>query len=128
MSAAPGSLVWFEAIGPDASSLHAFYREVVGLQLAHSPSMPPGYAVADCDQTGVAGGVGSSPGGGAWLTVYVEVANVDETVAAAVARGSAVRMPPIDLPAAAGQPAVRVAVVTDPAGNAVGLATTTPAA
>ena len=110
-----GNITWFEVVGHDADALGKFYSSVLGwtLNVRQTPHGP--YAFTDCAETGVAGGVGAVPHGSGWTTVYVGVESLEATIEAALAQGGSVLMPPMDLPD------MRIAVIADPEGHAMGL-------
>ncbi len=108
------NIVWFEVMGQDADKMRSFYGELFGWTFNPLPGMD--YALTDCEETGVPGGIGSLPSGKGWNTFYVSVDDLDEKVVAATSGGGDVLLPATTLPDGG-----RVAVVSDAAGRALGL-------
>jgi len=107
-------VVWFEVMGQDADKLRSFYGELLGWSF--QTDNPMNYGMVEAGEGGIAGGIGQAPPDGpGWATFYTKVEDLEESVARAEALGSRVLIPPTDLPD------TRIAVVTDPEGNAVGI-------
>ncbi len=113
------NFIWYELMTPDPAGAARFYGAVVGWTIAADRDPAAGdvdYRMIGRGDGGNAGGVlalnadmlagGARP---AWLG-YLEVADVDATVAAIEADGGAVHMPATDLPVG------RIAMVSDPQG------------
>ena len=114
MSNPVNPVVWFEVIGQDADKLRGFYGELLGWQF--DTENPMNYGMVAAGEGGIAGGVGQAqPGGRGWATFYTKVPDLEATIAQATALGSSVLLEIQELPD------TRVAVVTDPEGNPVGL-------
>ncbi len=114
MSNPVNPVVWFEVIGQDADKLRSFYGELLGWQF--DLENPMKYGMVAAGEGGIAGGVGQAqPGGRGWATFYTKVPDLEAAMAQATALGSSVLLEIQELPD------TRVAVVTDPEGNAVGL-------
>jgi predicted enzyme related to lactoylglutathione lyase len=105
-----GGLVHFDIAGPDEDTLRAFYGKTFGwavdvqgpgYALVRTPEGSPDGAIVDADE--------------AAITIGIAVADLEATVAAAVASGGSVHMPPTD------NGWVVKAQVRDPAGNLVTL-------
>ena len=123
-----GSFVWYELITPDPDGAKAFYDKVVGWDIEPEPSGLSGmdYRMIRSDG-GNAGGVlrlteemathGTPP---IWLG-YLNVADVDATVAAAEQAGGAVMMPGMDVPGVG-----RIALIDDPQGAPIYVMHPTP--
>ena len=109
----PNPVVWFEVMGQDADKLRKFYGELCGWKFQVDPNT--NYAVAEPGDGGIGGGVGQRADGTSWSTVYTKVTDLEAAVLKATDLGSSLLMPITDLPD------IRVAVVTDPEGRAVGL-------
>ena len=114
-----GSFIWYELMTPDPDGAAAFYASVVGWQITR----PPAPAVGDKDYRMIVRKDGGNAGGVLGLTPemarngahpcwlgYLQVDDVDATVAAILAAGGAVLMPATDLPVG------RIAMVGDPQG------------
>jgi hypothetical protein len=107
------TITYFEISGPDRESLRRFYAEGLGLDVAPF----------DQDYAMIAAGDGAIPGGlwdgtgtfGPYAIPYVEVADLEAAVEQATGAGATVVVPPTP------HGPTRVAHITDPAGNRVGL-------
>jgi hypothetical protein len=106
-------VVWFEVMGQDPDKLRSFYGKLLGWQF--QTDNPMDYGMVDAGEGGIAGGIGQAAGGRGWATFYTKVPDLEITVKHAERLGSQVLVPPTDLPD------TRIAVVTDPEGNAVGI-------
>ena len=107
-------VAWFEVVGSDGQQLRDFYGQIFGwnFQMGDDPSMD--YGMTNPGETGIGGGVGTSPAGGHAM-FYVEVDDPQETLDRIVAAGGEVAMPVTELPM------VTFAQFRDPEGNLVGL-------
>lgn len=109
-------IVHWEIMGPDGEQLAGFYRDLFGWTLQAPPGMD-GYLMADEAQTGIGGAVGTGnenmPN---YVTVYVQVESIDETLAQAEAAGAKTLVPKTTIP-----DMVTFAIFSDPAGNPTGL-------
>lgn len=106
-------VVWFEVMGQNADKLRSFYGKLLGWKF--NTDNPMNYGMVDAGEGGIAGGVGQVDEGPGWATFYTKVGDLEAAVALAENLGATIRMPITELPD------TRVAVVTDPEGNAVGL-------
>lgn len=106
-------VVWFEVMGQDADKIRQFYGDLLGWQF--DTNNPMKYGMVAAGEGGIAGGIGQAPNGRGWATFYTKVADLEAALARAEALGSSILLPIQELPD------TRVAVVTDPEGNAVGL-------
>ena len=113
-------VVWFEVVGADAKALQAFYGDLFGWQF--DTDNPVGFGMVAAQGEGIPGGVGPAQQGPGWTTFYVQVDDVEAAVAKATSAGGTVLMPPTQLPT------TRIAVIADPEGHPVGLATPQAAA
>ena len=112
-----GDFIWYELMTSDPESAKTFYDAVVGWNIGEAVAEYNGYRMIGRSDGGMAGGVlpitdemrehGARPG---WLG-YVNVANVDDKVAAIEAAGGRALMPPTDIPNVG-----RIAMVADPQG------------
>ena len=111
-----GAVVWFEVIGQDADKLRSFYGELLGWSFRGIGAM--NYGVVSARDGGIPGGIGEAHRGArGWVTFYTQVEDLPAAVAKAERMGARVLVPITHLPDA------RVAVVSDPEGNPVGLCT-----
>lgn len=119
MTQSGGNFIWYELMTSDPAGAAAFYGAVVGWNIASRPDPQAGdvdYRMIGRSAGGNAGGVlalnADMLAGGArpcWLG-YLEVADVDASIAAMKADGGALHMPATDLPVG------RIAMVSDPQG------------
>lgn len=109
-----GAVSFFEIMGHDADKLRGFFGELFGWTYEAIPGSDYGLVKTE----GLAGGVGggSASGTAGWTTVYVKVEDVDASAAKAVQLGGRVLLAPMSLP-----DGMRIAVVSDPEGHAIGL-------
>lgn len=127
-----GIPIWYELMTPDPAAVAPFYRATLGWDIPGAGHAMPGgseYREIVRADGGNAGGVltltpgmsasGARPG---WL-VYFHVADVDASVALAVAAGAAVHMPASTMPGVG-----RMAMLADPQGAPFYLMTPTPPA
>ena len=112
-------VAFFEIVSTDAPRAQQFYAELFGWQVAADPEMG-GYALVDtgAGEDAIGGGIGpaESPAE-AGVKIYMRVDDLDGYLDRAEKLGGQRLVPPTDLPADYG----RIAVFTDPDGNAVGL-------
>lgn len=106
-------IVWFEVMGQNADKLRSFYGELFGWTFEDGPN---NYGLLSCEQTKTGGGVGQVPQGSGWSTFYINVADVEKSLALAQKMGGEILMPVTELPT------VSIAVFKDPEGHPVGLA------
>jgi len=107
----------FEIVGKDAARLQRFYSEAFGWQMVPAG---PSYAMAHPgNEHGINGGVGSAPegGGGSRVTVYLEVADLEASLASVERLGGKRITDPVSVP---GGPSF--ALFADPEGHVIGLA------
>jgi hypothetical protein len=110
-------VVHFEiSTGGDGAALHAFYRDLFDWEV--DASNPMGYGLVRTNAgEGIDGGIGGTAEGEAPSTrFYVQVDDIDATLAAVEAAGGTVLMPREVLPGM-----VTLAMFADPQGNVVGL-------
>ena len=113
----PGAFCWTELLTPDADGAKAFYDAVVGWSFGEAAAEFNGYRMINTRDGGAAGGVlpltdemqqhGARP---TWLG-YINVADVDQSVASIERAGGRSLMPPTDIPNVG-----RIAMVADPQG------------
>jgi uncharacterized protein len=109
---------WFEVVGQDGEKLRSFYGDVFGWQF----QMPEGegmegvdYGMTDPSQTGIGGGIGTTPAGNGHATFYVEVDDPQAMLDKIEGAGGTVVMPVTEMPM------VTIAQFHDPEGHLVGL-------
>ena len=112
-----GNFIWYELMTPDPEGAKAFYDAVVGWNIGEGVPEYNGYRMIGRSDGKVAGGVlplndemqqhGARP---TWLG-YINVADVDQKVAAIEAAGGKALMPATDIPNVG-----RIAMVADPQG------------
>lgn len=109
-------VVHFEIRGRDPKRLQHFYRELFNWQI--SEGAVPGYALVEAGEggpeQGVGGGIAQADAPG--VSVYVQVANLAESIQRAEQLGAKKILDPVDVP---GGPTI--AQIQDPEGNLVGL-------
>lgn len=116
------SIVHFEIMGRPGPDLPDFYRslfdwpvsigEPVNTYAQHSAIPPQG-------GEGIGGGIGATEEGQCFVTVYVEVDDLDQVCASVRALGGDVVLPPTWIPEIRD---LRIARIVDPQGNLIGLA------
>jgi hypothetical protein len=111
---AANPVVHFELLGSDGSALQKFYSDLFGWQI--DANNPVNYGMVSAVEGGIAGGVGPSQDGAPFVTVYIQVADLQAALDQIEKAGGKTDMPPMDVP---GGPTI--AMFTDPAGNHVGL-------
>lgn len=118
------AVTFFEISGPKGAQLRRFYGDVLGLPV-EAPD-ETGYALVTPREGAIPGGLWDASAAwqepeSSYLTVYVEVDDVDSAVQAAQAAGGKVVIPRREH-----GPTV-IAHLQDPAGNRVGVFTQRPA-
>ena len=118
-----GRFSWVELMTTDPIAAKHFYEEVVGWGATEMTGGPMQYFLFTSGDAPAAGLMGLPPDAAAqgappsWLG-YVEVPDVDATIAQAVKLGAKVIAPAMDIPQAG-----RFAVLQDPQGAAIGILT-----
>jgi uncharacterized protein len=111
-----GGWIWYELLTADVERAHAFYGSVVGWTPVPHAAVP-GYFLFAAGETTIGGLMQMPREAGisrpVWLG-YVQVADVDATVAAAQADGARLCVPPTSIPGVG-----RFAMLLDPQGAAV---------
>ncbi|WP_299564289.1 VOC family protein [uncultured Mycolicibacterium sp.] len=113
-----GAPIWIDLSTSDLARARRFYGTVFGWTFEETGPEYEGYVIARCDGRPVAGLMHNKPeweAPDAWIT-YLHTADVDATVAAAVAAGASCCMGAIEV----GDQG-REAMLTDPTGAFVGL-------
>ena len=121
-------VVHFEIIGKDVKALTAYYGELFGWEL--NAENPMNYAVVDREANltpegiGIGGGIAQAPDGYAGhVTVYVEVPDVEATMAEAERLGGTRTMGPEEV-----MEGLTIGLFTDPEGHTVGVIQSAPGA
>jgi uncharacterized protein len=115
------AVVHFEIMGKDASKLWPFYTEMFGWEMDHDN--PMNYGVVDRkansngDGIGIGGGVGQMPDGmPGYVTFYVEVPDVEASLAQAESLGATRLMGPEKV-----MEGVEIGMFSDPEGLTIGV-------
>ena len=111
-----GGWIWYELLSTDVEAARKFFADVVGWSWS-AADPATGYAMFSAGDVAIGGSM-AMPGElgiptSLWLG-YVNVANVDVVVAAAVRDGATQRVPPMDIPNVG-----RFALIADPQGAPV---------
>jgi predicted enzyme related to lactoylglutathione lyase len=110
------NVVHWELMGPDGEALRDFYGGLFDWNPQPTPGFD-GYYLVDGEQTGVGGAVGKgSEEMPNYLTLYVEVDDINDHLEKIGAAGGATVMARTEIPGT-----VTFAMFSDPAGNVVGL-------
>ena len=118
MTPPTGHFIWYELMTTDPDAAAKFYGEVVGWSARDFGAPGMDYRLLSSNGIDVGGLLAISTDGAAngmrpiWVG-YISVADVDATVAEAMAAGGKTYMPPTDFPGVG-----RIAMVTDPQGAA----------
>ena len=113
----PNPVVFFEILGRDKAALESFYAGVFDWQMTPVKSEAPDTYALVSPGTGINGGVGKSMDGGAgYVTFYVEVANITDSLTLVESRGGKRVAGPDQMP-----DGPFIASFTDPEGRVVGL-------
>lgn len=112
---ADARVIHFEVTGKDQKALQGYYSNLFGWTF--NTDNPGGYGMTTPDSNGPVIGIGSDPtGGSGWVTGYVTVASIEDTLAKATSLGGAVIMPKFSPDGSA-----QLAMVADPEGHILGL-------
>jgi predicted enzyme related to lactoylglutathione lyase len=106
-------VVHFEIVGRDGKKLQDFYASLFDWKI--DADNPMGYGSVEAGEGGIGGGVAQSDSG-PLVTLYVQVASLEETLRKAESLHGKTVMPPMEVP---GGPTI--AVFQDPEGNTIGL-------
>ena len=106
--------MWFEICGKDHQAMKDFYTGLFDWKLTDMEEMP--YATVDSEGQGIPGGIGVAPEGqDGHVTFYVEVDDLEASLAKAESLGGSRVVEPTDIPSG------QIALFTDPEGHLVGL-------
>jgi len=110
-------VVHFEIHGKDPKKLQDFYAQLFGWQIDANNPMSYGFVSPGIGgpEEGVGGGITASPNA-PFVTIYVQVESLDDTLKQVESMGGKTLMPPMDVPNGP-----TVAMFSDPEGNAIGL-------
>lgn len=109
-------VVHFEIAGKDRKKSEQFYSELFGWQIAHMDGMDYGL-VSPAGDKSIGGGIGPTPpGGGPYVTFYIQVDDLQASLNKAEKLGGKTVMPPTPIPGYGS-----CAMFTDPDGNMIGL-------
>lgn len=113
----PRPIVHFEIHGKDGKKLQEFYQTLFEWQIDHNEAINYGMISPGIGgpEAGVGGGIAQTPAA-PMVTVYVQVANLSETLKKAESLGGSTVMPPMDVPNGP-----TIAQMRDPEGNLIGL-------
>jgi hypothetical protein len=114
-------VVHFEITGQDGPKLHSYYAELFGWEI--DANNPMNYGIVqregnvNADGIGIGGGIAQGPQGyPGHVTVYVEVPNVEESLAKAESLGGTRMMGPEEV-----QERLVIGLFTDPEGHVIGV-------
>jgi predicted enzyme related to lactoylglutathione lyase len=109
-------VVWFEIAGRDLSGLTKFYGDLFGWKI--NVDNPMNYGMVDTGtSSGIPGGMfADASGAGDYVTVYVEVDDLQASLGKAEELGATVVQPLTMVP-----DGPTIAMVTDPEGHRIGL-------
>lgn len=106
--------MWFEVCGKDHEAMKSFYSGLFDWQLTDMEEMP--YSTVAANGQGIPGGIGvAAEGQDGHVTFYVEVDDLEASLAKAESLGGKRTLEPTDIPTG------QIALFTDPEGHLVGL-------
>ena len=114
-------MVHFEIIGKDGEALKAYYSELFGWEIDSNNPMKYGIvareANTNADGVGIGGGISTAPEGyDGHVTFYVEVPDVEATLAQAESLGGTRMMGPDEV-----MEGLVIGLFTDPEGRTIGV-------
>lgn len=109
-------IVHFEMMGKDEDALQKFYSAVMGWKIGEDNPMKYRIVDTDADGAGIGGGIGASPDGSNFVTVYAEVPDIQAVLKQVEAAGGKTLVPETEIP-----DMVTYAHFSDPAGNTIGV-------
>jgi predicted enzyme related to lactoylglutathione lyase len=108
-------VVHFEIVAPDGEKLQKFYAQAFDWKV--DADNPHNYGmVAAADDRSIGGGISAGQGDESYVTVYIEVDDLQAALDKVKDEGGDVVMEPMEIPGA-----VTMAQFKDPAGNLIGL-------
>jgi uncharacterized protein len=116
-------VVHFEIVGTDGEKLQSYYSELFGWDVNADNEMKYGIVAREgntnADGVGVGGGIATAPEGyDGHVTFYVEVPDVEASLAKAESLGGTRMMGPDDV-----MPGLTIGLFTDPEGHVIGVMT-----
>jgi uncharacterized protein len=110
------AVIHWEIVGKDAKKLQDFYGKLFDWKI--DANNPMNYGMVNTGgERGINGGIGPAPEGRpGYLTLYVEVPNLEDHLKKVGSLGGKTLMPPMQIPNGP-----RIAMFADPEGTAVGL-------
>lgn len=113
----PRPIVHFEIHGKDGPKLQEFYKTLFEWEMEGRGEMNYAFVQPGIGgpEEGVGGGIAQSPSA-PMVTIYVQVADLAQTLEKAASLGGATVMPPMDVP-----DGPTIAQMRDPEGNVIGL-------
>jgi len=114
-------VVHFEITGKDGEKLQSYYSELFGWEIDANNEMKYGTISREgntnADGVGIGGGIATGPQGyEGHVTFYVEVADVEETLAKAESQGGTRMMGPEEV-----MTGLVIGLFTDPEGHTIGV-------
>ena len=114
-------VVHFEITGKDGAKLQSYYSELFGWEIDANNDMKYGIVSregnSNADGVGIGGGIATGPEGyGGHVTFYVEVPDVEETLAKAESQGGSRMMGPEEV-----MNGLVIGLFNDPEGHTVGV-------
>jgi predicted enzyme related to lactoylglutathione lyase len=106
-------VVHWEIVGKNGAKLQEYYANLFGWEI--NTNTPMNYGLVDTKGPGINGGIGQTDGPN-YVTIYVEVQDLQAMLDKAEALGGKTLVPPTDIPNT-----VSFAMFADPEGNVVGL-------
>ena len=109
-------VVHFEVVGQDPEKLREYYGQLFGWKWSE-PMGPTDYSTVT-NTDGIGGGIGGSPEGySGHVTFYVQVPDVEATLAQAESLGGSRMMGPDEVPGVG----IVIGLMSDPEGHVVGV-------
>lgn len=106
--------MWFEVAARDREAMKGFYAGLFDWSLTDMEAMP--YTGIETGGEGIPGGIGSAPEGQqGHVTFYVQVDDVEASLAKAESSGGSRVMGPMDIPGG------QIGLFADPEGHVVGV-------
>ena len=105
---------WFEVLGPDAKALQKFYADLFEWEIEVAPDATIEYGQF-LPEKGAGGGIGASPSGQPFVTVYARVDDLNTFLERAEKLGGKTVLQPTDMHT------IALAQFSDPLGNVFGL-------
>lgn len=96
MSPLSGKFVWFEHVSADVAKAQAFYAPLFNWQVETMPMGGQSYPMIKNGSQGIGGFRAAQPGQHSHWASFLSVADVDASLAAAVAAGAKTLTPPVD--------------------------------